>query len=73
MALNNYLPTVLPEPSAAVEFQELSVYIPEGKDVELVCLLFTTNSSLVEDVKVNIRSVDDTAVSFSIDEGMFCT
>ena len=48
----------------------LTISVPEESGVQLVCVLLTATSPLVEDVMVNITSVDGTAVSFANGAGV---
>ena len=53
-----------------VEFLELESVVTEGNDSILACVLFTASFSLVSDAMINVMSVDGTAVSFPIDQGI---
>ena len=57
---------------ASVTFINSEITVSEDVEVEVSCLIFTTATSapLGQDVVVIVESADETAVSFSIGDGI---
>ena len=55
-----------------MSFIETQEFVSESVDLKLAYLLFTTATTLNDDVKINITSRDGTAMSFSTDLGIAC-